>query len=151
MTFLFKDCLEDNAHLNNLKGSFSKYVTGWDINVQNVQNSKQNCMRDNNWHGWINDDAIGSIKTKLKGCGTAQLNFGNCYKKGITQVTLDEKVIGEAHHSTISKIIEFDFEDGAILELQELNTGIIVFNDLAITKCKACSKSSTLNGEFSFS
>jgi len=135
------DCVEDNSHLNNLKGSFTKYVTGWEINVEyNPLNSfyKQNCMRDNNWHGWIGNDDIGSIKTKLKGCGTAQLNFGNCYERGITQVTLDEKVIGTAFPHTISKIIEFYFEDGAILELQELNTGIIVFNDLTITKCKSC-------------
>ena len=95
-------------------------------------------MRNNNWHGWIGNDDIGSIKTKLKGCGTAQLNFGNCYERGITQVTLDQKLIGTAFNNTISKIIEFDFEDGAILELQELNTGIIVFNNLAITKCKSC-------------
>ena len=124
-----------------MKGSSTKYVPGWKIDVTYYpQNSfeKDNCMTDNNWHGWTGNDAIGSIKTKLKGCGTAKLNFGNCYIKGITQVTLDDKLIDEASSNTISKIIEFDFEDGAILELRELYTGIIVFNDLTITKCKYC-------------
>ena len=96
-------------------------------------------MTDNNWHGYIGNDVIGSIKTKLKGCGTAQLDFGNCFEKGITQVTLDGKIIGNAPQNMKNKIIEFDFEDGAILELQELYTAIIVFNDLTITKCRSCS------------
>ena len=124
-----------------MKGSSTKYVPGWKIDVTTLpQNSAYNgeCMTDNNWHGYSIQDAIGSIKTKLKGCGTAQLNFGNCFTKGITQVTLDEKIIGTASAETISKMIEFDFEDGAILELQELHTGIIVFNDLTITQCKSC-------------
>ena len=124
-----------------MKGSSAKYVPGWIIDVTyNPENSfeKENCMTDNNWHGWTGNDDIGSIKTRLKGCGTAQLNFGNCYEKGITQVTLDGEIIGTAPSNAKNKIIQFDFEDGAILELQELNTGIIVFNDLTITKCKYC-------------
>ena len=137
----FKDCFEDNSYLNNLKGSSTKYVPGWKIDVDtDSQNSAYNedCMTDNNWHGYTSNDAVGSIKTKLRGCGSAQLNFGNCFIKGITQVTLDEKIIGIASAETMTKIIEFDFEDGVILELQELYTGIIVFNDLTITKCKSC-------------
>ena len=124
-----------------MKGSSAKYVPGWIIDVTyNPQNSayKENCTMANNWHGYIPNDAIGSIKTKLKGCGTAQLNFGNCFQKGITQVTLDGEIIGTAPSNAKNKIIEFDFKDGAFLELQELNTGIIVFNDLTITKCKSC-------------
>ena len=136
------DCVEDNSHLNNLKGSAAKYVSDWEIDVEYYPKDsdyKENCMTDTNWHGWIGGNEIGYIKTKLKGCGTAQLDFGNCYKNGITQVILDGKIIGKAPRNTKSKIIEFDFEDGAILALQELHTGIIVFNDLTVIKCKACS------------
>ena len=123
-----------------MKGSSTKYVPGWKIDVGSAQNFyyQEECMTDNNWYGYNGGESIGSIKAKLKGCGTAKLNFGNCFTQGITQVTLNEKIIGAASPETMTKIIEFDFDDGVILELQELYTGIIVFNDLTITKCKSC-------------
>ena len=138
--FSFTDCQDANPHLNNLKGSSGKNITGWIINATYYQQQSHYpaCMNNRNWHGFHGDDEIGSIKTTLHGCGSAQLDFGNCYYEGITQVRLNGELIGEASTNTPSKVIEFDYNDGAILELQELNTAIIVFNDLSITKCNTC-------------
>ena len=69
-------------------------MEGWTINVGYYQQNSHypECNNDKNWHGFIGDDLIGSIKTILNGCGKAKLDFGNCYKTGTTQVKLDGKV-----------------------------------------------------------
>ena len=93
-------------------------------------------MNNHNWHGFHGDNAIGSIKTTLHGCGSAQLDFGNCYRKGITQVKLNGELIGEASSNTPNKVIEFDFKAGAILKLRdEGGNSVIQFTKFTILNC----------------
>ena len=83
----------------------------------------------------------GKIHTRLNGCGRGILDFGNCSKQRTSvEVLLNNQVIGVAFPDpldgshTLSKIIEFDFKDGDILQLREWN-GVIMFNNFHVVNC----------------
>ena len=77
---------------------------------------------------------MGSISTVLKGNGLAKLNFGNCWDgmkpwtKSLVKVYLDGKEIQSAKHGQSNVLVEFEYEEGSKLEIQEINVGIIQFN-----------------------
>ena len=93
------------------------------------------------WHGMCYGECWGKIQTRLNGCGRGILDFGNCSKQRTSvEVLLNNQVIGVAfpdpldRSRTLSKIIEFDFKDGDILQLREWN-GAIMFNNFHVVNC----------------
>ena len=139
------DCRELNEHVNKLRGTTSKNVEGWTLDVEHGSvrdhNAGSTCGGYNSWYGYGSYNGNfgfggGSIKTTLNGCGKAILDFGNCYyRPSNVQALLNGNEIGKAIGRTMSKKIEFDFNDGDILELADSLDAIIMFNNFTIVSC----------------
>ena len=124
-----------------MRGTTTKNVPGWNldnVDAGSVKNENWgSCRDDNSWYG-SNKYGIGSINTKLRGCGVAKLDFGECsdWRGTFTQVDLNGKEIDRATIGQLSKTIEFNFKDGDILELKEGNIfSAIRFNSFTVISC----------------
>ena len=139
-----------NAHVDKLRETSTKYAQGWNLDNINQINpgSKYHrwCPGRNSWYGWASGHPkvgeLGSISTKLSGCGVAKLDFGECYASNsaaLVKVNLNGAEIGRATAGQISKTIEFGFKDGNILELIEgngsKNSSLIRFNSFTVISC----------------
>ena len=111
-------------------------LTHWTYNFRNHVNINYKCSR-NSWFGCCSGQCIGSVKTKLKNCGKARLYYGNCGKGGSVLIKLNGRQIGKVGGNRSTKV-EFDFKDGDLLELSEVNSSIIEFDDFKIISCTAC-------------
>jgi len=157
-------CQKPNEHVNKLKGASTKNLKnivqlhGWDFNIDAGQfggvseNHYKTCGNNGSgWYGYKIGSPIGFIRTTLNGCGKARLDFGNCANVGYTQVKLDGNEISVANANEHSKIVEFTFQHGSVLELSDLNYGIIKFNNFHVVddnliKCIQCHREAE-NGE----
>ena len=133
-----------NDHLKNLIDSKSKNVPGWNINVANgVWNrngidTRRNCT---GWFGFENGQTIGSISTSFSGKGRARLEFRNCeFWAGYVQVILDGVEIVRSKEDKTNKRehidIDFNYNHGSLLEIKEINVGIIEVTKLEIISCE---------------
>ena len=102
------------------------------------------CTGNDFWFGLkLGSGNLASIKTSLQGCGKARLDFGNCYdcfscqNFDFVHVKLNGNEISKAANNgqELSKTVEFDFNDGDILELYENGISAIKFNGFAIIEC----------------
>ena len=95
----------------------------------------------NSWYGSNSGTGSGSIKTKLWKCGRARLYFGNCCSTtGRSQYVLAKlngREIGRVGPKGKLKV-EFNFKNGDLLELTDIDYGYIEFNDFTIIRCSAC-------------
>ena len=88
---------------------------------------------------------IGSISTRLSGCGVGKLDFGEfgeCWGGSASSsviVYLNGIEIGRAMSLQDSKTIVFNFKEGAIMELKEGTSGhdssLIRFNSFTVISC----------------
>ena len=86
------------------------------------------------WYGWGCGSKKGSISTVLRGSGTAQLHYGNCWNEGEVDVYLNgTKILSSDSDST--QVNSFDYRDGEKLEITEVDTGIIQIRNITF-KCK---------------
>ena len=139
-------CIYENSHVNNLIGAKTETenVTGWDLtevhccdqSIKEGNGYMNDCGNGNDWFGFKSEDSIGSIKTKLKGCGTGRLEYGNCYSDGFVRVVLDGIEIDTAVAGE-KKEIMFDFNNGSELKLYE-TYAIIHFIKFEVLNCKEC-------------
>ena len=91
------------------------------------------CSRyEKSWYGYATGAAIGTISATFLGSGSAVLNYGNCYFQGQVVVSLSGKEISRVGAFVFEKEISFNFAKGDILELKEINTGIIKLNTFKI-------------------
>ena len=111
----------------------SSYLPLW----QKVWNDR--ACNSHTFYGFKPGWQIGRIKATFKGCGTAYLDFGNCAKRGVAKVLLNNRKIGIAGPRTRSKLVSFSYTKGSILTLEEHYLGIIKLNRLFL-QCD--------NGEF---
>ena len=142
---LFEDCISPNAHVNGLRGTTTKNVTGWNLdNIEygSVTNEDFGSCRDgNSWWGYkthASRYSVGSINTTLSGCGMAKLDFGECNDESghSTNVNLNGIEIGVATSGQLSKTIDVNFKDGDILELKQKNYGSLIrFNSFTVMIC----------------
>ena len=115
-------------------------MDGWTIGVSlgSFTNDTGYCSKvdgNDSWYGY-SEYYAGSIKTTLRGCGKARLDFGSCHDRyqGRTNIYLNEKVISKASAGQLSKKIEFDFNEGDILKIEEFNS-TLMFNNFTILSC----------------
>ena len=93
------------------------------------------CSRYNKtWYGYANGAAIGTISAVFHGSGSAVLNYGNCYFQGQVVVSLSGKEISRVGAFVFEKEISFNYAKGDILELKEINIGIIKLNTFKINE-----------------
>ena len=118
-------------------------MDGWTFtNIENGQHNQQpshsyynSCGEGKHWYGYGNGETIGSIKTTLNGCGKAILDYGNCYIGGRVDVNLNGVRIDYAWSNTPSKLVEFSYTDGSVLEISEPSSSVIQFNKLSTFQC----------------
>ena len=137
-------------------GTSSTTVDGWTLDVTHgtafpltlsstlSDFNLLNCNGNNFWFGLKTSGTnLASIKTSLQGCGKARLDYGNCYDCFSCQifdfvhVTLNGNEISKAANNgqEHSKTVEFDFNDGDILELYENGISAIKFSGFTIIEC----------------
>ena len=136
-------------------GTSSTTVDGWTLDVThgtafggttNGDFHLFKCNGNDFWFGLKTSGTnLASIKTTLKGCGKARLDYGNCYdcfscvspNYDYVHVTLNGNEISKAANNgeELSKTVEFDFNDGDILELYEDGISAIKFNGFTIIEC----------------
>ena len=133
-------CIESNSHLNKLKGSSSKHVDGWNIDMDLITKKKflHDLCKDlggpkDFWAGCCDGEII---STTLYGCGHGKLNVGDCWRsdRHPVHVYLDGKLIGEVSKNTNSKVFKFGFIEGSVLKINS-NGGIIKFKNFEVTNC----------------
>ena len=96
------------------------------------------CGNGLEWFGYHMDTSVdGIIRTFLYGCGEAILDYGNCNEQGTVAIYLDHFLIGSTYH-TPSKLISFSYTNGSILEIKEIEQGIIKFNNFTVIECYLC-------------
>ena len=114
-------------------------ANGWTIDIDSDSDfyTKKLCSKwgTNNWYGFKQGNAIGSLSTIFNGRGHARLDFGNCWTTGTVKAYLDGIFISFAPGSTPSKTVEFHFKFGSILKITEENASIISYNSLIIIQC----------------
>ena len=131
--------------VNSLKENTEQSVSGWTFNLGSGPWNKDpsylggytypgNCS-GSLWFGYESGNAVGSIKTTLYGSGNASLTFGNCCSTGTVNLYLDGMIIASAE-ATSMKTVTFDFSNGNELKLDEVNSGIIKFEDFKISNCE---------------
>ena len=128
-------CRKPNEHVNKLRGTTSKNVEGWTLDVDYgsvLDKNFRKCRDDNSWYGYGGGR---SIKTNLIGYGKARLDFGNCYDNGNVRAFLNGNEIGKATQYELSKKIEFYFNNGDTLELKEFYFASIRFNNFTVLSC----------------
>ena len=86
------------------------------------------------WYGWGCGSKKGSISTILRGSGTAQLYFGNCWNTGKVNVWLNGNKVLSSNSDTM-KLSLFDYRNGDKLEITDEDTGIIQIRNITF-KCK---------------
>ena len=133
-------CIESNGHVNKLKGSSSKHVDGWNIDMDLITKTAflHDLCKDlggpkDFWAGCCGGEII---STTLYGCGHGKLNIGNCWRsdRHPVHVYLDGKLIGEVSKNTNSKVFNFGFIEGSVLKINS-NGGILKFNNFEVTDC----------------
>ena len=135
-------CIESNSHVNKLKGSSSKHVDGWNIDMDLITKTDDPFLHDlckdlggpkDFWAGCCGGEII---STTLYGCGHGKLNIGNCWRsdRHPVHVYLDGKLIGEVSKNTNSKVFNFGFIEGSVLKINS-NGGILKFNNFEVTDC----------------
>ena len=98
------------------------------------------CGNGKKWFGFVgSEDDVGLINTTLSGCGTATLEFGNCYDEGRIVAYKNGKEIGVAD-GLENKTIAFEFFDGDSIEIRLYNWGIILLNNFVQDPCPGESK-----------
>ena len=93
------------------------------------------------WYGWGCGSKKGSISTVLRGSGTVQLHYGNCWNSGIVNVYLNGTKILSSNSET-TRLSSFDYRDGERLEITDENTGIVHIRNITFN-CKGNNMSST--------
>ena len=100
------------------------------------------CGGNLGWYGWGCGSKKGSISTVLRGSGTAQLHYGNCWNDGKVDVFLNgTKIVPSDADST--QVSSFDYRDGEKLEIMEVGAGIIQIRKMTF-KCKGNEMSSLI-------
>ena len=148
-----------NTHVNKIREATNgRQAKGWKIyansayttkHYRNNDNGYSKCSRDDNWWGWCDGNCgsgrsgMGAIETRLKGCGTAWLNFGNCNSSECqVNVYIDGKKIATAYRNTHQKRAFFNFKNGSKLRITEGEGGqtscMMMFNELKVISCRKC-------------
>ena len=126
--------------VNSLKGNKEESVSGWtfalDYGPWNRDPSDYGGICPGSpWFGWSYGPSIGYMKTTLDGSGHASLTFGNCWTTGTVNLYLDGIKIASAQATSV-KTVTFDYSNGYELKLDEVDAGIIRFEDFKISNCE---------------
>ena len=107
---------------------------GWKIDAANSMDTRYSKQCGNKtWFGYNHGSSIGSVWTRFRGNGTATLNFGNCYRRGLVIVYLNGIEISRAHRNTLKMETNFEYSKGDVLSIKEFDVAIIKLNSLKLS------------------
>ena len=86
--------------------------------------------------GYAYGAKVGYVEATFQGSGTAILNFGNCYFMGVTNVYLNDVLIGSAASNDKSVVISFKYNRDDVLKITEEGVGILKINSLKLEACE---------------
>ena len=95
-----------------------------------------NCIGYGAFWGYKLGWAVGSVVASFKGSGRGTLDFGNCFSDGFTKVYLNGNLISSAGKNQKSKVANFKYNKGDVLEIKEEETGIIKINSFKLEGCE---------------
>ena len=113
---------------------------GWNIDVGTFGAARDRpygtCMNYiPTFFGYKHGRELGRISAEFKGTGSAILNFGNCWKYGVTKAYLNNIMISSAAKGQNSIVVSFDYKPKDTLKLEEVESGVIKINALQLS-CK---------------
>ena len=85
--------------------------------------------------GYADGSKVGYVEATFLGSGTAILNFGNCYFIGVTNVYLNDVLVGSAPANNQSVEISFNYTRDDVLKITE-DLGILKINSLNLEACE---------------
>ena len=134
--FISGSCMRKNSHVNKLKGTSSKDVVGWNINMGITSYYYGLCKNlGGPYDFWVGSGEGNEISTTLHDCGHAILSVGNCYNDPnyLVEVWIDGLLLGKVPFGN-SKTFVFAFNEGTVLKI---NSGgaILRFNNFEVTDC----------------
>ena len=122
--------------LQNVRNRNDMVVGGWTINAPHQSDEwAAGCGGYNTFWAYTNAAPVGYVSAIFKGSGIATLNFGNCWKKGITKVYLNGNAVSSAGPFQSSVVARFNYKSGDNLKIAEENMGIIKINSLKLEGC----------------
>ena len=134
--FVFPGC-PSNAHVNSILSN--PYSQSWDVSgLQSAKSPGYGCENSYKYWGYSHP-GDGIIGTWLYGSGKARLTFGNCFQGGLVSAYLNGKQIGNSQGAFQQSSVEFDFTDGAVLQIMEKD-GILALKSFEIIKCNQCAE-----------
>ena len=113
----------------NLKNKEVMKAAGWNFgSLLKINDSVyKNQCKDYPFWAYQSGIGVGSISTVFQGSGSGTIIFGNCYldesPSSKTTVSLNDNLIGTATKTKVT--LNFNFTKGDILEVEEINTGIL--------------------------
>ena len=120
--------------LEDLSSKMVMQKNGWKIEAANSMDTKYSKQCGNKtWFGYNYGSSIGSLSTRFHGNGTATLNFGNCYRRGLVIVYLNGIEISRAHRNTLKMETNFEYSKGDVLSIKEFDVAIIKLNSLKLS------------------
>ena len=121
--------------LQNVRNKAEIMAAGWNLDLKNdpiaTSRYRKFCGTDTFW-GYKHGQPVGKMSYVFKGHGGATLKFGNCWRRGVTKVYLNDKLIGSAKSKRQDEI-NLTYKPGDTLRLKEVNEGIIIIYSLMIS------------------
>ena len=111
---------------------------GWIVDeaMEHDNSYSANCGGRGTFWGYKKGWGAGFVEATFKGSGRGTLDFGSCYKRGITKVYLNGRQIASAARNHQSATISFDYKRGDVLKIQEEETGIRKINSFKLEGCE---------------
>ena len=124
--------------LQNVKNQKKMKEGGWIVDeaMEHDNRYSANCGGHGTFWGYKKGWAAGFVEATLKGSEGGTLDFGSCYKGGITKVYLNHRTIAHARGNHQSATISFEFKRGDVLKIKEEQTGIMKINSFKLEDCE---------------
>ena len=114
--------------LSKLTSKSVMMKNGWmiDVDYSNGEDwQERNYCESGQFYGYKEGNPVGSVSAIFKGSGKANLRYANCYKDGYVIVSLNGIEIDRAEENIGKHRVSLRYEKGDLLEIKEVNTGII--------------------------
>ena len=124
--------------LQNVRNQKEMKEGGWIVDeaMEHDKSFSANCGGHGTFWGYKKGWAAGFVEATFKGSGRGTLDFGSCYKGGITKVYLNGRPIAHARGNHQSAIVSFKYKRGDVLKVKEEQTGIMKINSFKLDDCE---------------
>ena len=124
--------------LQNVRNQKEMKEGGWIVDeaMEHDNSYSANCGGHGTFWGYKKGWGAGFVEATFKGSGRGTLDFGSCFKGGITKVYLNDRPIANARGNHQSATISFEYKRGDVLKIKEEQTGIMKINSFKLEDCE---------------